>query len=147
MRLSLAYAPPYDWEAMLGFLAARAVVGMETVVDGVYSRSIGLKGLHGSVSIWNGAGDALEVELDFPDPVARLLALHGVGEWTAQYIALRQLRDLDGFPSGDVGLMRALEVLEGERPTAPELSLRAEAWRPYRGYAAQLLWTSLSRAD
>jgi hypothetical protein len=76
--LSLAYAPPYDWEAMLGFLAARAVVGMETVVDGVYSRSIGLKGLHGSVSIWNGAGDALEVELDFPDPVARLLALHGV---------------------------------------------------------------------
>jgi DNA-3-methyladenine glycosylase II len=285
--LALAYAPPYDWEAMLGFLAARAVVGMEVVVEGVYSRSIGLNGVHGTVSVWFGTADALEVELDFPDPaavpeivvrlrrmfdldadvvlmqahlandpllarliaewpglripgawdglelafravlgqqitvvaairlagklvaqygatlestvpglthvfpeahvlaaadlaalgmpksrgrtlsgvaqalleepslfepnredgVARLLALHGIGEWTAQYIALRQLRDLDGFPHGDVGLLRALEVLEGVRPTARDLALRAEAWRPYRGYAAQLLWTSLSRAD
>jgi DNA-3-methyladenine glycosylase II len=285
--LALEYAPPYDWAAMLGFFAARAVVGMEVVVDGVYSRSIGLNGLHGMVSIWPEAGNALAVELDFPDPlmvpeivvrlrrmfdldsdltlmqghlandpllaqliaerpglripgawdglelafravlgqqitvvaairlagklvaqygapldssvpglthvfpeaqvlaaadlaalgmpksrgrtlsgvaqalldepslfepnreggVARLLALHGIGEWTAQYIALRQLRDLDGFPHGDVGLLRALEVLEGVRPTARDLALRAEAWRPYRGYAAQLLWTSLSRAD
>jgi DNA-3-methyladenine glycosylase II len=272
---------------MLGFLAARAVVGMEVVVEDVYSRSIGLNGLHGTVSIWPEAGNALVVELDFPDPlmvpeivirlrrmfdldadlalmqghlasdallarliaerpglripgawdglelafravlgqqitvlaairlagklvaqygapldsgvpglthvfpeaqvlaaadlaalgmpksrgrtlsgvvqalldepslfepnreggVARLLALHGIGEWTAQYIALRQLRDLDGFPTRDVGLLRALEVLEGKRPTERELSLRAEAWRPYRGYAAQLLWTSLSRTD
>ena len=44
MRLALAYALPYDWDAMLGFLAARAVVGMEVVVEGVYSRSIGLNG-------------------------------------------------------------------------------------------------------
>ena len=283
MRLRLEYQAPYDWPAMLGFLAARAVVGMETVVDGVYSRSIGLNGVHGTVSVWPGDGDALEVELDFPDPsavpeiimrlrrlfdldadlptmqrhlkadpllapliterpglrvpgawdglelafravlgqqitvvgairlagkllaqygeplrssvpglthvfpraavlasadlatlgmpksrgrtlsgvaqallddpllfesgTARLLALHGIGDWTAQYIALRQLRDMDGFPTGDVGLLRALEVLEGKRMTARELSARAEAWRPFRGYAAQLLWTSLSRAD
>jgi DNA-3-methyladenine glycosylase II len=40
------------------------------------------------------------------DGVARLLALHGIGDWTAQYIALRQLRDLDGFPNGDVGLLQ-----------------------------------------
>lgn len=287
MRLLLEYRPPYDWAAMLAFLAARAVSGMETVVEGVYSRSIGLNGVHGTVSIWQETVDALQVELSFPDlaavpeivirlrrmfdldadlalmqghlasdpllaqliaerpglripgawdglelayravlgqqitvvaairlagklvsqygapldsgvpglthvfpeadvlaaadlaalgmpktrgrtlsgvaqalldepslfepnregGVARLLALHGIGEWTAQYIALRQLRDLDGFPTGDVGLLRALEVLEGQRPNARELSLRAEAWRPYRGYAAQLLWTSLSRAD
>lgn len=268
---------------MLGFLAARAVTGMETVVDGVYSRSIGLNGFHGTVSVWPGDGDVLEVELDFTDPsavpeivarlrrmfdldadlstmqrhlaadpllarliaerpglrvpgawdglelafravlgqqitvvaairlagklvaqygeplpsavpglthvfpqaavlanadlaalgmpksrgrtlsgvaqasledpllfasgTARLLALHGIGDWTAQYIALRQLRDMDGFPTGDVGLLRALEVLEGERMTARELSVRAEAWRPFRGYAAQVLWASLSRAD
>jgi len=287
VRLTLAYQPPYDWDAMLGFLAARAVVGMETVVDGIYSRSIGLRGVQGTVWVWAGVGDALEVELDCPDPavvpeiiqrlrrmfdldtdlalmhrhlakdpllarllaerpglrvpgawdglelafravlgqqitvvaairlagkllahygaplrskvpglthvfpeagvlatadlaalgmpksrgrtlsglvqallddpllfepgraggVARLLALHGIGEWTAQYIALRQLRDMDGFPYGDVGLLRALEVLEGVRPAARELADRAEAWRPYRGYAAQVLWTSLSRAD
>jgi DNA-3-methyladenine glycosylase II len=283
VRLRLDYQAPYDWPAMLGFLAARAVVGMETVVDGVYSRSIGLKGVHGTVSVWPGDGDALEVELDFPDAAAvpeiverlrrlfdldadlptmqrhlaadpllapliaerpglrvpgawdglelafravlgqqitvvgairlagkllaqygeplrssvpglthvfpraavlanadlaalgmpksrgrtlsgvaqaslddpllfesgtaRLLALHGIGDWTAQYIALRMLRDMDGFPTGDVGLLRALEVLEGERMTARELSARAEAWRPFRGYATQVLWTSLSRFD
>ncbi|SCZ20140.1 DNA-3-methyladenine glycosylase II [Pseudomonas sp. LAIL14HWK12:I2] len=283
MRLRLDYHGSCDWPAMLRFLAARAVAGMETVVDGVYSRSIGLNGFHGRVSVWPGDGDALEVELDFPDPsavpeivarlrrmfdldadlptmqqhlatdpllarliaerpglrvpgawdglelafravlgqqitvvaairlagklvaqygeplrsvvqglthvfpqaevlanadlaalgmpksrgrtlsgvaqasfddpllfasgTARLLALQGIGDWTAQYIALRQLRDMDGFPTGDVGLLRALEVLEGVRMTARELSVRAEAWRPFRGYAAQVLWASWSRFD
>jgi DNA-3-methyladenine glycosylase II len=79
--------------------------------------------------------------------VARLLALHGIGDWTAQYIALRQLREMDAFPNGDVGLINALAALEGARVTARELLARAEGWRPCRGYAAQLLWTSLSRAD
>lgn len=287
MRLLLAYRPPYDWAAMLGFLAARAIVGMETVVDGVYSRSIGLRGVHGWFSIQPTGVDALELTLNFPDPaavpeivlrvrrmfdldadlpgihrvlgadplmarlmaersglrvpgawdglelairavlgqqitvvaaiklagkllaqygapldsplpglthvfpeagvlagadlaalgmpksrgrtlsgvaqallddpllfepgreggVARLLALHGIGDWTAQYIALRQLREMDGFPSGDVGLINALAALEGGAVTARELLLRAEVWRPFRGYAAQLLWSSLSRVD
>lgn len=84
---------------------------------------------------------------DVPRSVARLLALWGIGEWTAQYIALRQLRDLDGFPTGDVGLINALAALEDRPVTARELQARAERWRPYRGYAAQLLWTSLSRSD
>jgi len=283
----LAFAAPYDWPAMLGFLSARAIAGMETVVGDVYSRSIGLNGVHGTLSIQPATADALELTLDFPDPtalpeivarlrrmfdldadlitmqrhlsndpllarliaerpglrvpgawdglelairavlgqqitvvaaiklagklvaqygvplvspregltyvfpgasvlaaadlatlgmpksrgrtlsgvaqallddpllfepgreggVARLLALHGIGEWTAQYIALRQLREMDGFANGDVGLINALAALEGEPVTAKQLLLRAEAWRPYRGYAAQLLWTSLSRAD
>ena len=272
---------------MLGFLSARAVVGMEAIVDGVYSRSIGLNGVHGTFSIKPVADDALQVTLDFPDAaavpeivarlrrmfdldadlptihrplktdplmarliaerpgmrvpgawdglelairavlgqqitvsaairlagklvaqygqplasvlpgvtsvfpeaavlavadlatlgmpktrgrtlsgvaqallddpllfepgreggVARLLALNGIGDWTAQYIALRQLREMDAFPSGDVGLIKALVALEGERVTARELSARAQDWRPFRGYAAQLLWTSLSRMD
>ncbi|SEN10872.1 DNA-3-methyladenine glycosylase II [Pseudomonas sp. ok272] len=79
--------------------------------------------------------------------VTQLLALWGIGEWTAQYIALRQLRDPDGFPVGDVGLLNALLALEGTPLTARALQARAERWRPYRGYAAQLLWTSLGRAD
>lgn len=79
--------------------------------------------------------------------VARLLALHGIGDWTAQYIALRQLREMDAFPSGDVGLINALAALEGRPVIARELLQRAEAWRPFRGYAAQVLWASLSRAD
>ena len=287
MRVLLAYQPPYDWSAMLQFLSTRAVAGMEVVADGVYSRSIGLNGVHGTFSIGSAQGDALELVLDFPDVsavpeilvrlrrmfdldadlpsihrqlvldplmkrliaqrpglrvpgawdglelairavlgqqitvsaairlasklvaqygaplqsplaglthvfpeasvlakadlatlgmpksrgrtlsgvaqalledpllfepgredgVTRLLALHGIGTWTAQYIALRQLREPDAFPSGDVGLIKALAALESGPRTARELLLRAEAWRPHRGYAAQLLWTSLSRPD
>ena len=287
MRLLLAYQPPYDWPALLGFLSARAIVGLERVVEGVYSRSIDLDGVHGTFSIQPATSDALELTLDFPeaaavpeivarvrrmfdldadlstihrhlavdplmarliaerpglrvpgawdglelairavlgqqitvaaairlagklvaqygtplssalpglthvfprasvlagadlaalgmpksrgrtlsdvaqalldDPrlfepgreggVARLLALYGIGDWTAQYIALRQLREMDGFPNGDVGLINALTALEGGPVTARQLLQRAEGWRPYRGYAAQVLWTSLSRAD
>jgi DNA-3-methyladenine glycosylase II len=285
--LSLEFQPPYDWPAMLGFLSARAIAGMEAVVDGEYSRSIGLNGVHGTLSIKPATADSLELTLDFPDPtavpeivarlrrmfdldadlatmhrqlavdplmarliaerpglrvpgawdglelairavlgqqisvgaaiklagklvarygepsgssrpglthvfpeagvlaaadlatlgmpksrgrtlsgvaqallddpllfepgreggIARLLALHGIGDWTAQYIALRQLREMDAFPGGDVGLINALKRLEGEPVTARELLQRAEVWRPWRGYAAQLLWTSLSRSD
>ncbi|WP_460054514.1 DNA-3-methyladenine glycosylase family protein [Pseudomonas sp. S2_D06] len=287
MRVLLAYQPPYDWPALLGFLSARAIVGLERVVEGVYSRSIDLHGVHGTFSIQPAASDALELTLDFPDAgavpeivarvrrmfdldadlstihrhlavdplmarliaerpglrvpgawdglelairavlgqqitvvaairlagklvarygtplnsalpgvthvfpqarvladadlatlgmpksrgrtlsgvaqallddprlfepgreggIARLLALHGIGDWTAQYIALRQLREMDGFPNGDVGLINALAALEGGPVTAKQLLLRAEGWRPYRGYAAQVLWTSLSRVD
>lgn len=51
MKALLEYPPPYDWSAMLGFLSARAIIGVEAVVDGVYSRSIGLNGVHGRFSI------------------------------------------------------------------------------------------------
>jgi AraC family transcriptional regulator of adaptative response / DNA-3-methyladenine glycosylase II len=78
------------------------------------------------------------------EAVARLRALPGVGEWTAQYIALRQLREPDAFPAADVALMRALADRDGRRPSAPELLARAEAWRPWRAYAAQHLWTSVA---
>jgi AraC family transcriptional regulator of adaptative response / DNA-3-methyladenine glycosylase II len=74
--------------------------------------------------------------------VARLRALPGIGEWTAQYIAMRQLREPDAFPAGDIGLMRALTGPDGQRPTAAALQARAEAWRPWRAYAALHLWTA-----
>jgi AraC family transcriptional regulator of adaptative response / DNA-3-methyladenine glycosylase II len=74
--------------------------------------------------------------------IAALSALPGIGEWTAQYIALRELREPDAFPHADVGLMRALTDTAGRRPTAPELLSRAEAWRPWRAYAAQHLWAA-----
>ena len=76
--------------------------------------------------------------------VAALRALPGIGEWTAQYIALRQLREPDAFPAADIGLMRALQALEGspERPSATALLARAEAWRPWRAYAALHLWSA-----
>jgi 3-methyladenine DNA glycosylase/8-oxoguanine DNA glycosylase len=65
----------------------------------------------------------------------RLCELPGIGNWTAQYIAMRALGDPDAFPAGDLGLLRAVS-LQSER----ELILRAEAWRPWRAYAAMYLW-------
>ncbi len=274
---------------MLGFLSARAITGLETVVAGVYRRSISVAGRHGWVSVEPGAGDWLEVTVDFPEPaampeierrlrrmfdldavpevinaqlsqdplmaqlvaarpglrlpgtwdglelairavlgqqitvvaairlagklvaqygqalptphagithlfptpevlaaadlatlgmpkargrtlsgvaqallddpqlfepkdslqdgVARLVALPGIGEWTAQYIAMRQLREADAFASGDIGLINALAALEGGPVSARQLLARADAWRPLRAYAAQHLWTSLNRGD
>jgi DNA-3-methyladenine glycosylase II len=285
----LAYQPPYDWAAMVGFLSARAIGGMETVEAGVYRRSISLRGQHGWISVAMGDGDWLDVEVGFPDPaalpeierrlrtmfdldaqpqlinpqlatdplmaqlvaarpglrvpgtwdglelairavlgqqiavvaairlagklvaqygqplatphagithvfpaaevlaaadlatlgmpkargrtlsgvaqallddprlfepqaslkagVARLVALPGIGDWTAQYIAMRQMREVDAFASGDIGLINALAALEGGPVSARQLLTRAEAWRPLRAYAAQHLWTSLQRAD
>lgn len=283
--MRLAYQPPYDWAAMLGFLSARAITGLETVVAGVYRRSISVAGRHGWISVEPGAGDWLEVTVDFPEPgampeierrlrrmfdldavpevinaqlaqdplmaqlvvarpglrlpgtwdglelairavlgqqitvvaairlagklvaqygqalptphagithlfptpevlaaadlatlgmpkargrtlsgvaqallddpqlfepkaslkdgVARLVALPGIGEWTAQYIAMRQLREADAFAPGDIGLINALAALEGGPVSARQLLARAEAWRPLRAYAAQHLWTTL----
>ena len=75
--------------------------------------------------------------------IERLRSIRGVGEWTAHYIALRQLREPDAFPAADVGLMRALAYREGRRPSSRELVDRADRWRPWRAYAAQHLWASL----
>lgn len=76
------------------------------------------------------------------EAVARLRDLPGIGEWTAQYIAMRELREPDAFPHGDIGLMRALTDADGRRPTPAELLDRAEAWRPWRAYAALHLWAA-----
>jgi 3-methyladenine DNA glycosylase/8-oxoguanine DNA glycosylase len=74
------------------------------------------------------------------ETIARLRAVKGVGEWTAQYIALRALRHPDAFPASDVGLLRGATNETGTRPTPAALLERAERWRPCRAYAAQLLW-------
>jgi AraC family transcriptional regulator, regulatory protein of adaptative response / DNA-3-methyladenine glycosylase II len=282
--LLLRYKPPYDWPAMLRFLAQRAIPGVERVADGVYSRTMALAGVQGTISVRPAAGHALRAAIRLPklavlpniiarlrrqfdlaadplsiaahlrtDPtlapllkqrpglrvpgawdgfelairavlgqqitvaaairlagrlvaaygeplaeptrtlshvfptpqvlaqadltalgmprsraetlssvataaignpdlfgancdleaaIARLRSIRGVGEWTAHYIALRQLREPDAFPAADVGLMRALADHQGRRPSAVQLLARAEAWRPWRAYAAQHLWAS-----
>lgn len=71
--------------------------------------------------------------------VGRLKALRGIGDWTAQYIAMRALREPDAFPAADIGLLRALEDADG-RPTPKALLARSEAWRPWRAYAVVQLW-------
>jgi AraC family transcriptional regulator, regulatory protein of adaptative response / DNA-3-methyladenine glycosylase II len=289
ITLRLSYAPPYDWEAMIDFLAARAIAGVEIVEADRYRRTIEIDGCHGTIEVvpmtgrhalaatirfptvralpmiiarirrvfdlaadagaiaaqlaedsclaplvaarpglrvpgaWDGFelavrailgqqvsvtaarqlaaklvaaygepltpaadGDASGLTAVFPRPerlaaanlatlgmprpralalsalaasaagdarlfdpdqdldtaVARLRVLPGIGEWTAQYIAMRALREPDAFPAADIGLLRAMSAADGTRPTAAALLARAEVWRPWRAYAAQHLWAS-----
>jgi AraC family transcriptional regulator, regulatory protein of adaptative response / DNA-3-methyladenine glycosylase II len=74
--------------------------------------------------------------------VVKLRQLPGIGEWTAQYIAMRELREPDAFAAADIGLMRAMATADGRRPSPSELLSRAEAWRPWRAYAALHLWAA-----
>jgi len=284
IKLLLRYRPPYDWEAMLGFLRLRAIPGIERVDGDRYSRTISLDGMQGTISVQPAKGNALQATVRvarvhalpaiiarirrvfdlgsdpvalaaqfahdpilaaliaarpglrvpgawdgfelamravlgqqitvsaairlagklvaahgallaqpedglthvFPKPeavapaelavlgmprsraatlsavaaaavadphlfepggsledaVSRLRAIRGIGEWTAQYIALRQLREPDAFPSADIGLIRALEKLESRAYTPAQLLARADSWRPWRAYAAQHLWSA-----
>jgi len=71
--------------------------------------------------------------------VAKLLTLPGIGDWTAAYIAMRALREPDAFPARDLGLLRAMQR-HLAKPTPALLQRRAERWRPWRAYAAMLLW-------
>ncbi len=76
------------------------------------------------------------------ETVARLRKIHGIGEWTAQYIALRAIREMDAFPAADIGLLRGIASMNGEKTTPASLLSRAESWRPWRAYAAQHLWAA-----
>ncbi len=77
---------------------------------------------------------------------AALTSIHGIGEWTAAYVAMRVLKDPDAFPATDLGLLRAFEDAQGRRLRPAELGARAAAWRPWRAYAALLIWGSDSGA-
>lgn len=285
ITLRLAYRPPFDWDALLGFLTPRATPGVEAVQDGVYRRTFALDGESGTIAVrpragshhvelhvetaggapllslvervrdvfdlwadphsvrthlrrdpdlrtllrrhdglrvpgaWDGFelavravlgqqvtvrgattltgrlaerfGRLLSVGSDglthaFPTPedlvdaeiegiglpggrartlrtlaravredpmlldpardaratIARLCELPGIGPWTAEYVAMRALREPDAFPAGDLGLRKALGngTPLGER----QLAERSERWRPWRSYAAMALWESLS---
>jgi AraC family transcriptional regulator of adaptative response / DNA-3-methyladenine glycosylase II len=84
----------------------------------------------------------LETGASLETSIARLVALPGIGPWTANYIAMRALGEPDAFPAGDVALRRAAG--EGALVSETDLLRRAERWRPWRAYAAILLWRSLS---
>ena len=81
----------------------------------------------------------LDATGDLDETEAKLRTIPGVGGWTAQYIAMRALREPDAFPESDLGIRRALAA---DGPHTPaQVAQRAEAWRPWRGYAAMYLWS------
>jgi len=115
---------PYGHIARLGMPGARArtVLGLARAVA------------DGSLVLMPNAD--IEATLD------RLRALPGVGEWTAQYIAMRALAWPDAFPHTDLGVMKALGETDARRVLAA-----GEAWRPWRAYAVMHLWQSLRKKE
>ncbi|MCC6934678.1 MAG: DNA-3-methyladenine glycosylase 2 family protein [Candidatus Yanofskybacteria bacterium] len=74
---------------------------------------------------------------------ARLVAIKGVGNWTAEMFLIFALGRPDIFSVGDVGLQNAIQKLYRKRPTPKTMERLARAWAPYRSYAARYLWKSL----
>lgn len=107
-----------DALGQLGIVRQRqaAIVALARAVAG------GELGLHGGA--------------DVPATTAALRALPGIGDWTAQYIAMRALRWPDAFPAGDVALQKALGVA-GSR----EAERASETWKPWRSYAVLRAWS------
>lgn len=83
---------------------------------------------------------SLEPGADMENTMRSLTALPGVGQWTAQYIAMRALAWPDAFPYSDLGIRKALALKSDKQVLAV-----AEAWRPWRSYAAMHLWKSLEK--
>ncbi|WOP14644.1 AlkA N-terminal domain-containing protein [Ottowia sp. SB7-C50] len=83
----------------------------------------------------------LHAGVDVAATMDALKTLPGIGDWTADYIALRALRWPDAFPAGDVALQKALSP-DGQRLSARAAQSRAERWRPWRAYAVVRAWQS-----
>jgi DNA-3-methyladenine glycosylase II len=94
-------------------------------------------------AVASGAIDLTAVgNMDADEAHALLTALHGVGPWTADIYLLFCLGHADAFPSGDLAVQEAARIALNlrKRPDAKALTKIAEAWRPWRGVAAHLLW-------
>jgi AraC family transcriptional regulator of adaptative response / DNA-3-methyladenine glycosylase II len=82
---------------------------------------------------------SLTVKSSLEDFINRLTGITGIGDWTAQYIAMRALGEPDAFPAADLGIIKALQ--QGDtRLTRKQITAKAENWRPWRSYAAIYLW-------
>ena len=112
-------------------LAAIDPVELQAVVRITHSRARTL------LALAQACADGLALEPGAQDVRDRLLALPGIGPWTADYLALRVIGDRDAMPVGDLVLRRALGV-----GSATEVTRLADRWRPLRAFAAVHLWTS-----
>jgi DNA-3-methyladenine glycosylase II len=137
------------FEAGLGVVTPEAVLALdETALRGFglsgqkarYVRAIAEAHLAGAPDF-----DKLPALAD-EEAITALTAIKGVGRWTAELYLLFAEARLDAFPAGDLAIQEGLRLAEsGEaRFNEKQLYARAEAWRPYRGVAAHLLWAYYS---
>ncbi len=106
------------------------------------NRSAALRALAEGVAA---GGITLDQRAEWEQTERALLAVPGVGPWTVAGIRMRALGDPDAFPASDLGVRQAMERL-GLPPDLRNVTARAEAWRPWRAYAAMYLWDSLARS-
>ena len=83
----------------------------------------------------------LEPGFDAENKIGRLLTIPGIGDWTAQYIAMRALSHADAFPAADAGVLAALSTLNGHKMQAAQARHLAQSWRPWRSYMTLHLWS------
>ncbi|GAA1315991.1 DNA-3-methyladenine glycosylase 2 family protein [Leucobacter albus] len=140
-RLIAAYAAPGD--SLFGLVdvarvAAESAEALQQRLRITGARAATLRALAGALT------DGLELHpgADRARTRAELLQIRGIGPWTTELIAMRALGDPDAYPAGDLILRRALGV-----DSAPAAERLAEPWRPYRGYATQLLWADFLAAQ
>ncbi len=88
--------------------------------------------------------DLFSIRSSLEETIKSLTALKGIGDWTAQYIAIRVMQEADAFPAADAALLNAYEKLTGTRLKPRDLQIVAEKWRPWRAYATFYLWASLA---
>lgn len=142
-RVAAAFGEPFEGGGGLTHLfpGPEALAGAALERAGLTrARAAAIRGLAAAVA----SGEvSLDAAFDRTETRARLLALPGIGPWTAEYVAMRGLRDPDAFPASDLGLRYALAA-NGRPASAAEAAARAEAWRPWRAYAAIHLWLSLA---
>jgi AraC family transcriptional regulator of adaptative response / DNA-3-methyladenine glycosylase II len=138
-RLTAAFGTRVDLDARLTHLFPTPAELAEADVASIgvpRARAETIRGLARAVA---GGALVLDAALGLDDAVARLRALPGIGEWTAQYIAMRGLGEPDAFPAGDLGVRKALGNGRG-LPSEAAVLRAAETWRPWRAYAVMHLW-------
>ncbi|MGJ5815498.1 DNA-3-methyladenine glycosylase family protein [Paludibaculum fermentans] len=144
-------------------LAVRAILGQQVSVRGAHTlmrrlnercpefspaqvaecdlRSIGLTNSR-TATIRALAESGIDLGGEWAAVAPQLLAIRGIGPWTVSYLGMRVGRDADSFPQSDLGLLHAYGTKDPR-----ELLKAAERWRPFRAYAAMLLWMAPQEAD
>jgi DNA-3-methyladenine glycosylase II len=119
----------------------RAAVGLSRAKVS-FLRSLAEHVLDGSLEL-----DRLDALPD-EEVIAELVAVKGIGEWSAHMFLMFQLKRPDVLAVGDLGIRRAVERAYGlpDLPSAADLVRLAEPWRPYRSHACFVLWDSLDNA-
>jgi AraC family transcriptional regulator of adaptative response / DNA-3-methyladenine glycosylase II len=153
-RLTAAYGKPLDRAAdgpggpagplTHCFPTAETLAGADPAgLPMPHSRAEALVGLAGAL-----ASGALSLDpgASREDAGQQLLAMKGIGPWTAGYIRMRALSDPDAFLPGDAGVRRGLRAL-GADPGPQSAARLAESWRPWRSYAVQHLWAAVENVE